>query len=170
MGDTAKIGIGGKDVELPVLKGTVGPDVVDIRKLYAETDTFTYDPGDVDLGEVQPFTGELLFGPEIFEPIVDDWQNTIRSVSLAEGDPDYVEQSPDNTLIDELIAAEDDRVTAAMTGTIFDRIAAAATSAELLNLLDTEATALMNDAPLRESIERAAFALRLAEENREGGA
>ncbi|ACG78176.1 citrate synthase [Phenylobacterium zucineum HLK1] len=45
MGDTAKIGIGGKDVELPVLKGTVGPDVVDIRKLYAETDTFTYDPG-----------------------------------------------------------------------------------------------------------------------------
>lgn len=132
--------------------------------------TFTYDPGDVDLAKVEPFTGELLFGPEIFEPIVDDWQETIRSVSLAEGDPDYVEQSPDNTLIDELIAAEDDRVTAAMTGTIFDRIAAAATSAELLKLLDTEATALMNDAPLRESIERAAFALRLAEENREGGA
>jgi citrate synthase len=45
MGDTAKIGIGGTEVELPVLKGTVGPDVVDIRKLYAETDTFTYDPG-----------------------------------------------------------------------------------------------------------------------------
>ncbi|MCR5880458.1 citrate synthase [Phenylobacterium sp. J367] len=45
MGDTAKIGIGGKTVELPVLKGTTGPDVVDIRKLYAETDTFTYDPG-----------------------------------------------------------------------------------------------------------------------------
>jgi citrate synthase len=45
MADTAKIGIGGKTVELPVLKGTTGPDVVDIRKLYAETDTFTYDPG-----------------------------------------------------------------------------------------------------------------------------
>ncbi|WP_309089779.1 citrate synthase [Phenylobacterium sp.] len=45
MGDTAKIGIGGKDVELPVLKGTAGPDVVDIRKLYAEADVFTYDPG-----------------------------------------------------------------------------------------------------------------------------
>lgn len=131
--------------------------------------TFTYDPGEVDLAKVEPFTGELQFGPEIFEPIVDDWQDTIRSVSLAEGDPGYVEQSPDNTLIDELIAAEDDRVTAAMTGTIFDRIAAAATSAELLKLLDNEATALMNDAPLRESIERAAFAMRLAEENREGG-
>jgi len=45
MGDTAKIGIGGTDVELPVLKGTAGPDVVDIRKLYAEADVFTYDPG-----------------------------------------------------------------------------------------------------------------------------
>jgi citrate synthase len=45
MGDTAKIGIGGKTIELPILKGTTGPDVVDIRKLYAETDAFTYDPG-----------------------------------------------------------------------------------------------------------------------------
>ncbi|THD80752.1 MAG: citrate (Si)-synthase [Phenylobacterium sp.] len=45
MGETAKIDISGKTIELPVLKGTVGPDVVDIRKLYAESDAFTYDPG-----------------------------------------------------------------------------------------------------------------------------
>src|SRR5438046_10393308 len=45
MGETAKIGIGGKTIDLPVLKGTVGPDVVDIRKYYADSDTFTYDPG-----------------------------------------------------------------------------------------------------------------------------
>ncbi|HEY8570856.1 citrate synthase [Phenylobacterium sp.] len=45
MGDTAKVGIGGKTYEVPVLKGTEGPDVVDIRKLYAEADVFTYDPG-----------------------------------------------------------------------------------------------------------------------------
>jgi citrate synthase len=45
MGGTAKIEVAGKSVELPILKGTVGPDVVDIRKLYAETDSFTYDPG-----------------------------------------------------------------------------------------------------------------------------
>ncbi|MDN7799600.1 MULTISPECIES: citrate synthase [Burkholderia cepacia complex] len=32
-------------VELPVLSGTQGPDVVDIRKLYAQTGMFTYDPG-----------------------------------------------------------------------------------------------------------------------------
>jgi citrate synthase len=34
-----------KTTELPVLSGTVGPDVFDIRKLYAETGSFTYDPG-----------------------------------------------------------------------------------------------------------------------------
>ncbi|HKR86545.1 MAG TPA: citrate synthase [Phenylobacterium sp.] len=45
MGDTAKVSIGAKTVELPILTGTTGPDVVDIRKLYGETDVFTYDPG-----------------------------------------------------------------------------------------------------------------------------
>jgi citrate synthase len=45
MGDTAKVSIGSKTVELPVLKGTAGPEVVDVRKLYAEADVFTYDPG-----------------------------------------------------------------------------------------------------------------------------
>ncbi|HZZ32290.1 MAG TPA: citrate synthase [Phenylobacterium sp.] len=45
MADTAKISIGGKTIDLPILKGTTGPDVVDIRKFYAESDAFTYDPG-----------------------------------------------------------------------------------------------------------------------------
>ncbi len=45
MGDKAKFEIDGKSVELPVLRGTEGPPVVDIRKLYAEADVFTYDPG-----------------------------------------------------------------------------------------------------------------------------
>jgi citrate synthase len=43
--NSAKLTIGDKDVEMPVLKGTLGPDVVDIRKLYGATDAFTYDPG-----------------------------------------------------------------------------------------------------------------------------
>ncbi len=34
----------GKQIELPVLEGTVGPSVIDIRQLYAETDHFTFDP------------------------------------------------------------------------------------------------------------------------------
>ena len=35
----------GKTVELPLFSGTHGPDVIDIRKLYAQTGMFTYDPG-----------------------------------------------------------------------------------------------------------------------------
>ncbi|MGC6411458.1 MAG: citrate synthase [Candidatus Puniceispirillaceae bacterium] len=34
-----------KKVELPVLDGSIGPSVVDIRKLYGETGLFTFDPG-----------------------------------------------------------------------------------------------------------------------------
>ena len=35
----------GSSVELPVIDGSVGPDVLDIRKLYGETGMFTFDPG-----------------------------------------------------------------------------------------------------------------------------
>jgi citrate synthase len=42
---TARISIDGKDYNLPVYSGTVGPDVVDISKFYQKTGMFTYDPG-----------------------------------------------------------------------------------------------------------------------------
>ena len=42
---TATLTLGDKSVDLPVLTGTTGPDVIDIRKLYAATDAFTFDPG-----------------------------------------------------------------------------------------------------------------------------
>ncbi len=41
----AQLSLNGKTVDLPVLAGVTGPDVIDIRKLYAETGAFTYDPG-----------------------------------------------------------------------------------------------------------------------------
>jgi citrate synthase len=34
-----------RSTKLPVLKGAIGPDVVDIRKLYSELGVFTFDPG-----------------------------------------------------------------------------------------------------------------------------
>ena len=43
--DTAKLTIKGKTYDLPVYSPTTGPDVLDIRKLYAQADVFTYDPG-----------------------------------------------------------------------------------------------------------------------------
>ena len=42
---SANLTLGDKTIELPVLSGSTGPDVIDIRKLYAATDAFTYDPG-----------------------------------------------------------------------------------------------------------------------------
>ena len=45
MADTAKFELGAKGFDYPVLSGSTGPDVVDIRKLYAQTGAFTYDPG-----------------------------------------------------------------------------------------------------------------------------
>ena len=42
---TATLSYGDKTVDLPVLSGSTGPDVIDIRKLYGATDAFTYDPG-----------------------------------------------------------------------------------------------------------------------------
>lgn len=36
---------GSKSIDFPIYKGSMGPDVIDIRKLYGETGRFTYDPG-----------------------------------------------------------------------------------------------------------------------------
>ncbi|KIN72920.1 citrate synthase [Sulfitobacter guttiformis] len=41
----ATLTIGDKTVELPIFTPTAGPDVIDIRKLYAQAGVFTYDPG-----------------------------------------------------------------------------------------------------------------------------
>ena len=45
MSATSKLTYGEKTVDLPVISGSLGPQVIDIRKLYADTDAFTYDPG-----------------------------------------------------------------------------------------------------------------------------
>ncbi len=42
---TATIGIDGNSADYPVRQGSVGPEVIDIRKLYGNTGRFTFDPG-----------------------------------------------------------------------------------------------------------------------------
>jgi citrate synthase len=42
---TATLSLDGKSYDLPVYSPTLGPDVVDIRKLYDQADVFTFDPG-----------------------------------------------------------------------------------------------------------------------------
>ena len=43
--NSAKLIFNNKEVELNILHGSVGPSVIDIRKLYTELGCFTYDPG-----------------------------------------------------------------------------------------------------------------------------
>ncbi len=59
---------GSPSVELPVYGGSIGPDVIDIRKLYAQTGMFTYDPGFLSTASCQSAItyidgdkGELLY-------------------------------------------------------------------------------------------------------------
>ncbi len=50
---TVKENESGKSWTYPVLSGSAGPDVVDIRKFYADTDMFTYDPGFTSTGSCE---------------------------------------------------------------------------------------------------------------------
>jgi citrate synthase len=69
MSDTvAKLTLGDKTYEFPVLSGSVGPQVIDIRSLYAKTGMFTYDPGftstaacDSAITYIDGDKGELLY-------------------------------------------------------------------------------------------------------------
>jgi citrate synthase len=45
MTKTVTLATDGGELSFPLLEGSVGPDVVDIRKFYGETGKFTYDPG-----------------------------------------------------------------------------------------------------------------------------
>lgn len=65
---TAKLTIGDKTYEFPVVDGSVGPSVIDIRSLYAQTGMFTYDPGftstaacDSAITYIDGDKGELLY-------------------------------------------------------------------------------------------------------------
>jgi len=59
---------GSPSIDMPIYHGSVGPDVVDIRKLYAQTGFFTYDPGFLSTASCQSAItyidgdkGELLY-------------------------------------------------------------------------------------------------------------
>ncbi len=75
---TATITVDGKTFETPVYDGTIGPSVVDIRRLYAELGVFTYDPGFTSTGSCQSAItyidgdkGELLYRGYPIEQLAD---------------------------------------------------------------------------------------------------
>ncbi|GLQ18486.1 citrate synthase [Maritalea porphyrae] len=49
----AKLEIDGNSYEFPIISGSVGPDVIDIRSLYAQTGHFTFDPGYTSTGSTE---------------------------------------------------------------------------------------------------------------------
>ncbi|HMM71648.1 MAG TPA: citrate synthase [Rhodocyclaceae bacterium] len=65
---SAKLSIGNQAYEFPVLSGSIGPDVIDIRALYGQTGMFTFDPGFLSTGAcksaityIDGDQGELLY-------------------------------------------------------------------------------------------------------------
>src|SRR6187399_2919450 len=50
---SAKLTIAERNTNFPIYNGTVGPSVIDISKLYAETGMFTYDPGYTSTGSCE---------------------------------------------------------------------------------------------------------------------
>ncbi len=74
----AKLTIGDQTYEFPVLDGSVGPSVIDIRSLYAKTGLFTYDPGftstascDSTITYIDGDKGELLYRGYPIEQLAD---------------------------------------------------------------------------------------------------
>src|SRR5205807_10610795 len=50
---SATLTVGNKTYDFPILSGTVGPDVIDIAKLYAQAGMVTYDPGFTSTGSCE---------------------------------------------------------------------------------------------------------------------
>ena len=77
MSDKAKIEIDGKIYEYPLLEGTRGPKVVDIRSFFKDTGMFTYDPGFTSTASceskitfIDGAKGELRYRGERIEELV----------------------------------------------------------------------------------------------------
>jgi len=76
---TATLNYGGKTVEFPVHSGSIGPEVIDIRSLYAKTGAFTFDPGFMSTGSckstityIDGDKGELLYRGYPIEQLAKD--------------------------------------------------------------------------------------------------
>ncbi len=93
---------GSPPIEFPIHKGTVGPDVVDIRKMYSGTGKFTYDPGFMSTAACQSQItyidgdkGELLYRGYPIEQIATNCDYLETCYLLLNGDLPNVKQRAD---------------------------------------------------------------------------
>ncbi len=89
-------------VELPILAGTIGPEVIDIRPLYAKTGKFTYDPGfmstascDSSITYIDGDKGELLYRGYPIEQLAVNCNFLETCYLLLNGDLPNAEQKAD---------------------------------------------------------------------------
>ncbi|MEX0627537.1 MAG: citrate synthase, partial [Cucumibacter sp.] len=75
---TAKLVVGDKSYDFPIISGSMGPDVIDIRTLYAQTGMFTFDPGYTSTGSTESqityidgLAGTLLYRGYPIEQLAD---------------------------------------------------------------------------------------------------
>lgn len=125
--------------------------------------TFTYWQGDVDLSKVTPFRGELRFGPEMFEPLEEDWQTRIREASFAETQAEAPDSATDK-LVDDLIAEDGYRAVRALTEPMLGAIRAARSPEDLLATLGLTRG---DEAPIAADLEAAGLAATLDAEEGE---
>lgn len=124
--------------------------------------TLTYQAGDLDLSKVEPYQGRLVFGPERFEAIQDNWHELVSEepvTSFAEA-PDANHDNTDS-VVDRMIAEDGYRVANSITGTLVERLMAADSEVEARAIL-AEALGVMEDIPLIQALERAGFAAQLS--------
>ena len=106
---------GKPSIELPVYAGSIGPDVIDIRKLYGQTGMFTYDPGflstascDSTITYIDGDKGELLYRGYPIEQLATqcDFLETCHLLLYGElpnaaGKADFTERVTKHTMVNE---------------------------------------------------------------------
>ncbi|MED5618351.1 citrate synthase [Ideonella sp. BN130291] len=106
---------GSASMDLPIYKGSVGPDVIDIRKLYAQTGKFTYDPGFMSTAAcnstityIDGDKGELLYRGYPIEQLAEncDFLETCHLLLYGElpdaaGKKDFVARVTNHTMVNE---------------------------------------------------------------------
>jgi citrate synthase len=93
---------GSPSIEMPVYSGNIGPDVIDIRKLYGQSGMFTYDPGFLSTASCQSAItfidgdkGELLYRGYPIEQLANHGDFLDTCYLLLKGDLPDAKQSKD---------------------------------------------------------------------------
>ncbi len=91
---------GSPSIEMPVYSGNIGPDVIDIRKLYGQSGMFTYDPGFLSTASCQSGItyidgdkGELLYRGYPIEQLANHGDYLDTCYLLLKGELPNVNQS-----------------------------------------------------------------------------